>query len=538
MKDMRSALSAALLAALVCLPATAQDLVVLHIRVVLADAQQQPLPVPRHVLLISDNPASTAPRRVVTKADGTAEVRLRPGNYTVESEAPTTVLGQGYEWTQTLDVRGETTLDLGAGNAAHVAALPAVATPGGIEAGRSDPAVILPLWQTSVVAVWTPRAHATGFVVDTGGMIATNQRVVGAATRVEVQLGPAQKVAGVVVAADAARDVALIRVDPTVLASRRPAPLTCAPATPVAVRRDQDVVALEWPMHERPGMAEGQVLRVDARALTVDAHLDDSGSGGPVFSGEGAFLGLTASATDDDRRAREARVIRASELCAVLTAAATATATSTANTASAAVSAAPLPLEPTRAFPAGALEDAVSKRAGNLNPYPLTSRDFTLGVVTPVMLQWARQAPRVPPPLDFGEWHDYFAEVPPVLVLRVTPKMVEGALLKAARGAAMTQGVALPPLKRPGPSFLRLQAFCGDVEVTPIHPFTLTTPLGEKTTMTEGLYVFDPDALGPHCGTARLVLYTEKTPGQGDPLVIDAATLQKAWQDFAPYRGQ
>lgn len=535
MMGMRSALSAALLAALVCLPVAAQDLAVLHIRVVLPDAQQQPLPVPRHVLLISDNPASTAPRRVVTRADGTIDVRLRPGNYTVESEAPTTVLGQGYEWTQTLDVRGETTLELGASNAAHVAA-PAVATPGSAAAGRSDPAVILPLWQTSVVAVWTPTAHATGVVVDAAGLIATNQRVVGAATRVEVQLGPAQKVAGVVVAADATRDVALIRVDPSVLGPRRPVLPGCPPATPVAVRREQDVVALEWPMHERAGMAEGQVLRVDARALIIDAHLDDSGSGGPVFSGEGAFLGLTASATDDDRRAREARVIRAGELCAVLAAAASTT--STASATNAAVSAALLPLEPTRPFPAGALEDMVSKRAGNLNPYPLTSRDFTIGVITPVMLQWARQAPRVPPPLDFGAWHDYFAEVPPVLVLRVTPKMVEGALLKAARGAAMTQGVALPPLKRPGPNFLRLQAFCGDTEVTPIHPFTLATPVGEKTTMTEGLYVFDPDALGPQCGTARLVLYTEKTPDKGDPLAIDATTLQKAWQDFAPYRGQ
>ena len=39
-------------------------------------------------LLISDNPATGAPRRVVTSLEGTVDVRLRPGNYTVESDEP------------------------------------------------------------------------------------------------------------------------------------------------------------------------------------------------------------------------------------------------------------------------------------------------------------------------------------------------------------------------------------------------------------------------------------------------------------------
>ncbi|MET1083407.1 MAG: hypothetical protein ABWY12_10225, partial [Burkholderiales bacterium] len=58
---------------------------ILHIRVVVVDAEGKAMPVPRHALLISDNPTSAPPRRVVTTLDGTADVRLRPGNYTVES---------------------------------------------------------------------------------------------------------------------------------------------------------------------------------------------------------------------------------------------------------------------------------------------------------------------------------------------------------------------------------------------------------------------------------------------------------------------
>src|SRR5262245_59353428 len=115
-------LRAVLLAALVSIAAPAipaQDLVVLHIKVVLLDADQKPAPVPRHALLVSDNPSSTVPRRVVTGLDGTAELRLRPGNYTVESDRPVAFLGKAYQWAQTLDIAAgrDAQLELTAANA-------------------------------------------------------------------------------------------------------------------------------------------------------------------------------------------------------------------------------------------------------------------------------------------------------------------------------------------------------------------------------------------------------------------------------------
>jgi len=55
-------------------------------QIVLLDANQKATPVPRHALLVSENPSSAAPRRMVTAADGTAEIHLKPGNYTIESD--------------------------------------------------------------------------------------------------------------------------------------------------------------------------------------------------------------------------------------------------------------------------------------------------------------------------------------------------------------------------------------------------------------------------------------------------------------------
>ena len=79
---------AAVLAAALLLNLTAQPLGVLRITVTIVDADGRARPVPRHALLISANPSSAAPRRAITALDGTAEVHLRPGNYTVESDEP------------------------------------------------------------------------------------------------------------------------------------------------------------------------------------------------------------------------------------------------------------------------------------------------------------------------------------------------------------------------------------------------------------------------------------------------------------------
>jgi hypothetical protein len=138
--------------------------------------------------------------------------------------------------------------------------------------------------------------------------------------------------------------------------------------------------------------------------------------------------------------------------------------------------------------------------------------------------------------LDFGSWSQYVADFPPVLLVRVTPKMVEGFWTKVARGAAQTQGMALPPMKHFKSGFSRMRAFCGEAEVTPIHPFKLEQRVSESDTIDEGLYVFDPAALGPSCGAVKLVLYSEKAPEKGDTQVVDAKVIQQIWQDFAPYR--
>ena len=60
--------------------------------------------------------------------------------------------------------------------------------------------------------------------------------------------------------------------------------------------------------------------------------------------------------------------------------------------------------------------------------------------------------------------------------------------------------------------------------------------VSEKDAVREGLYVFDPGALGPHCGAVTISVFSEKTPDKADTVTVPANIVDRIWQDFAPYR--
>ncbi len=522
--------------------ASGQVLGVLHVKVTLTDATRTSMPIPRHALLISDNPATSTPRRVVTAPDGTVDVRLRPGSYTVESDEPVTFDGKSYQWTRTLEITAgrDVVLELTADNA-EVGAVP---EPSASSAPKENaPSLLLPQWKDSVVAVWTPESRASGFVVDAAGLVVTNQRAIGSASAVDVQLTPSVKVAARVLVADRVRDVAVLWIDPVTTAAVRPVPLDCADGSRPAFADGQRLVAIGAPLRGQKDVSSGSVIRVEPHATVADFRLAPGSSGGPVFSTGGGVVGLSSVVDDqDERRRRDARIVPVDDACEVVRSAKKAMQTAQRPVATRRA------VEPLRAFPVDALDAAVQRRAGNLSPYQMSSSDFDIAFLTSVVVYGAQhnaqqlntRAPEVREKqiaaTDFGDWSEYFADAPPVLVIRVTPKLAESFWTTVARGAASTQGVALPPIKHFKPGFLRLHVFCGDVEVTPIHPFTIERRVSETDAIREGLYVFDPQALGPHCKSVKLVLYSEKEPNKQDARAVDPQVIERIWQDFAPYR--
>ncbi len=302
-------------------------------------------------------------------------------------------------------------------------------------------------------------------------------------------------------------------------------------------------------------MTPGTVSRVEEHAAVSDLVLARGSSGGPVFAADGGLVGISSALDDkdakDSSRRGDSRIVPLADACIVVAAAEK-------KMGDAPPAGTHLPMEPARPFPADALKDAAQHRVGSLNPYQMSAADFDIAFITPVMTYGAQyqseqaskragsggsrspdaEPPMVRPLMDFSNWSGYVADFPPVLLVRVTPKLVENFWTTVARGAARTQGVSLPPIKHFKSGFLRMRAFCGDAEVTPIHPFKLEQRISESDAIYEGLYVYGPDTLGPHCGTVKLVLYSEKEPDKADSRLVDPKVIEQIWQDFTPYRDQ
>jgi hypothetical protein len=529
-----SANAAALLLASAVL--AGQDAAVVRITVTVPDASGRPVPVARHALLVSDNPASGPPKTVRTAADGTVELTLTPGSYAIESERALVLGGRAYEWFEYLDVSAgdRVTLTLTEANAV------APATDGDAE-GRADPAFVLDRWQRSVVAVWTPTARASGTVVGEEGLVATAAGATGdAAAPVAVQLSPTLKVPAAVLVSDDTTRVAILRVNPQATAGHPPVALECA-AADRRLPAGSGLLVLATELGRPADVTWGRVVSPGPPRLATDITMTTSAGGGPVFDDAGAVVGMTLiRVAPDNPRWHEVEVVPASRVCEVLSRARAMIAEATVPAST------PLPVEPVRPFPSsGASAAAVPTDA---QVPTLESGDFDVAVLTPVDVLRGRQgagqtggasrapdvAARLGPLTDFGAWNDYFADAPAVVVVRATPKMAEGFWRRVAREAARTQGANLPPMRRFTTSFAGMTLACEGRVVTPIQPFVLEHVLGNDTVVREGLHVFDPAAFDPACPTFTLTLRSERG---ADTVAIPPAIVERVARDFVPWGG-
>lgn len=534
--------------------AAAQSAQVLRVKVILVDAELNVKPVPKHVLFVSARPPAGEPRRIVTGLDGTAEITLPVGDYTIESERAVEFQGKAYRWAQAVTVRtgSDTSLELSVDSAVteSVATKPAAA---------ADLPSLFREWQDGVVTVWSDTGHGSGFLIDQRGLIATNQHVVGRAEVVQVQLSPTVKVPARVIVANPTKDVAILWIDPKVVEKVRPVRLGYAKDGKVPAVEGQQVFTIGSPLNQRKIMTSGIVSRIEQRAIISDVNINHGSSGGPLFTTDGQVIGITTFGDlPSNGGPGISGIVRIDEAQSVIAEAETKIGTTDAPKGIL------LPVEPLRPFPMDALKEAVQGRKFKAGDYQLRAADFDVSFITPMLTYGveyqAQQASlqerakrnkkagavqnSIRPFDDFKNWAEYVGDFQPVLMIRATPKLVEGFWSALGRGVAESQGqYAGPANMHFKADFYKMQVFCGDAEVTPIHPFKIEHRVAVRNSAVnindatyEGLYIFEPGAIGPHCGTVKMVLFTEKEPEKGDTRVIEGKSLQQIWQDFAPYR--
>jgi hypothetical protein len=340
------------------------------------------------------------------------------------------------------------------------------------------------------------------------------------------------------------RDVAILWIDPSVTAGISPLALPCPPTPGPTIDDGDEIVTIAVPHAREKDLVSGEVTALRPRAVEADLRLSFGEDGGPVFNEAGTLIGLSSvSVTDDVRRGADVNVVRAVFLCEALAA-------SLPNLSGAAPPPpTPLPIEPTRSYPADALDR--KGPAGAATPIMLSSASFDVALLTPPVVRQGRDRStwtggrgartteteaRLGQLTEFGSWSDYFSDHPAVLIVRVTPKLVEGFWKRLGREAARTQGAVLPPFKDFTTSFGRMRLTCDGAEAAPLHPFVLEHRVSEKNTIREGLYVFQPDAIGPHCVTVTITISPESSTDRSETLTINRPAVDRIWQDFEPHR--
>jgi hypothetical protein len=499
--------------------ASAQDPRMLRVRVVLVDASGVATPIPRLVLLVSDDPPTAEPRRVRTGADGTVELKLAPGSYTVELDEPIAFRGKAYTWTQIVEVAAgrDTVLDLTLDNAEAAAGARISA----------DSATLLTAWRDSVVEIWTPTRHASGFVIDAGkGLIATSHHALGEATAVEVQLTAGAerlKVPGRVIVSEREPGAAVVWIDPQTLRATRAIDAGCAGGSFPAAAYKDTISTITASMFGAKEVSDGAVSRVTAQAIFSDLRIGSDSAGGPVFAESGVLAGISAIDDKGDRRRwNEAWVIPVERACGVIAAAVKKTEGATPPPATR------LPLDPIVA-PVKPVTGTTASAPAKPKPQTLpaiAASSFDITVLTP------QRARDIEPGMagirgDFGTWTEYVRDAEDVWLVRVSPQFEESMWKMIARAAASTQGISLPPLKSFTSNFLQMRAYCGDSEVAPIHPFIIEHAIADRAPIREGLYVFELGAFGPQCSTIRFSMFSEKDPTEPDTKAIDPKLFEQ-----------
>jgi hypothetical protein len=162
------------------------------------------------------------------------------------------------------------------------------------EKGPSTPADIAESALPSVVAIVTDDSLGSGFVVDKGGLVATNLHVVAGYSKALVVLHDRREYPVIdIYNADPKRDIAILRIEAKGLT-----PLTLGDSD--RVRAGETVVAIGHPLGLTDTVSSGLVgavrkIEEDFSVLQISAPIAPGSSGGPLFDDRGRVIGVATA---------------------------------------------------------------------------------------------------------------------------------------------------------------------------------------------------------------------------------------------------
>jgi hypothetical protein len=497
----------------------------IKIRVALFDRDLNLKPVPRLIVTLKPK-AAGAPVTAQTTLDGVAELELPAGAYQLTTDKPAELFGKQYLWDLEVDVtKRDQVIELSNDNAKVTDAAAARG------AHVDELAEQFKRVRGSVAMVYTEDAAGDGFLIDSSGLVFTSHFVIEGHKWIAVQFDGGRRVSAEVLVDDEPNNAALLRISMEPFKDVFVPPLSLDPG---ALIEGERVFTIDNSLKRGKIMSTGVISKADAKEIVSDVKFTDLAS--PLFNSSGTVVGYSrvinkemhiiplAEVRDDIARAKQKLAAATTPAPARL-----------------------LPVAPPGDFPVDAL---LSRHETHFDKeiYAFKLGDFDVDLMTPVadyqysqqryteavslrMKQKGGAATKVQEPE-----HKYES------ILRIWARPQMKLAFWKSWGDSMGSNNQAPSTFRPKSSFSRLRLLCGDKEVEPILPgkFALGTG-GDRFVRVDqnafyGAYTYTADAVSPSCGKVTLEVYPASQPDKPLVKALDAAQVNRIWQDFEPYR--
>jgi len=512
------------------MPVQAQT-VKLNLHIVLVDRELNQKPVPWfHVTLRREDPQDSEAFDLKTRLDGTCEGAVQPGRYELTTPQPIELQGRRYTWSMEVRFSGtQKTIELTNDNAT-VERVSTIATKSGDPANDaagsgSDLGFLFERLKKSAVTVRAEAFEGSGFIVDTSGLVVTNNHVVESSRYLAVQFDQKHKVVARLLAANPSRDIAVLWVNLRAFPEAVIATLVPSDAASQIVVGDR-VFTIGSPMGREKVLTSGVISKVENTSIFSDININPGSSGGPLFNLRGEVTGITSAQLH-----LLASIIPIADARPVIEQAR--------NELSGASppSAELLPVEPEDFFPADALLSSLQHREKmDVRPYFFSAGQFNVEMLTPPLRYYLHNKDEIEAAIRVAKRaRDGQAEA-----------KLPGSVMEDAQEYQSTLIIRVVPQYgfwkgRYKNSFRRMRLLCGGKEVPPIDPGRSDYERRDladriRDTTTEGFYSYQPDAISPNCGGVTLEIFSEKDPSTPIIQSVDSATVERIWIDLEPYR--
>lgn len=424
----------------------------------------------------------------------------------------------------------------------------------------SEEAQIFQQLRDGVFTIFGDRGHGSGFLIDSSGIVLTNQHVIANSKHIKVQINDSTIVPAAVLLEDPKKDVAILRVHPEFVVAL--SVLRFRQDTADFVIEGEQVLAIGSPLNQIRIVTSGIISKVEPNVLISDININPGNSGGPLINFDKEVVGLTTFIESGASGPGVSGIIRIDKCFSLIDSAKFL-----------AASAAPLGVErlptmPKEMYPLSALEQIPLDKTLDTKPYLLEKNGFNIVVSTPPFNYWkskhdevllarkrqkreakgqAEETERYNPHEDLREYVQTVGLRKPVAIIYIIPKegQTKGSVWRNLLGSfsAFSGKPYYGNYEFEFKGDLKdMVLFRNNEPVKEIHRgmsfMTLDFyKLKGEDLARYGYFIFPYEMFEPTDGnwpTLKLEITKIDKPNQPEVLTIPQKTIERVWQDFEP----